>query len=200
MHSSWPGCERKPRVSTSSAATATRARSSARPEQAAAFWPWSGLANPRVHARSAVARPRLRARRRRGRSRARRRPRLRDLAVRVRRRRQRRRHARENQRAAHARRRRHAGRLWLPDEQRHLAADSGGRARTDRLLRQKVRRLRADPSRCVGGNGRGRAQRVGTAHETRAAGRRRASRRRDLDLEHPGGVVGPARHRRSSPS
>ena len=64
---------------------------------------------------------------------------------------ERRRHARENQRAAHAHRRRHAGRLWLPDEQRHLAADSGGRARTGRLLREKVRRLRADPPRRVGG-------------------------------------------------
>ena len=108
---------------------------------------------------------------------------------------ERRRHARENQRAAHAHRRRHAGRLWLPDEQGHLAADSGGRARTGRLLREKVRRLRAHPSRRVGGNGRGRAHRVGAAHEARAAGRRRASSRRDLDLERPGRVVGPARHR-----
>ena len=70
------------------------------------------------------ARPRLRARRRRGRSRARRGPRLRDVAVRLRGRPERRRHARENQRAAHAHRRRHAGRLCVPDEQRHLAAAS----------------------------------------------------------------------------
>ncbi len=73
-------------------------------------------------------------------SRARCGPRLRDLAIRLRRRPERRRHAREDQWAAHAHRRRHAGRLCVPDEHGDLAADSGGRARTGRLLRQQAER------------------------------------------------------------